>query len=451
MPADRASLSTRLSAGASAGASSTLGTRSSGRIVRLEMYNFKSYSGRRVVGPFKNFTAVIGPNGAGKSNTMDACAFVSGVNSKELRGKQLKDLIYRSTADTGDEKRTASVTLVFEKDGKETAFKRSILSTGVGKYHIDGLPVSAEDYQKRLQAEGIMSDAHASFLVFQGYVSELAAKSPQELTELLEQISGSAQHKDEYERLEREKTKAENQASYAFQKKKLLVQERTNVAKQKKEAEEYAALQKGLKETRRKLELLRLFHLEKEVTERKQLAEEEAKEAEEVAAKKEEIELQVRTHEKEMAAQRSLVVTSERKAVDLAKKVDGRSPEQIQLQAEIEQHQKRKAMAAKSLEKLEKQQLDSETQMATLKQELDEIRARSGQLEAEAAAAEEAGDLELEGEQRREYNQLKAQASVAAECRRVPLRATEHLGGPSTSPSIIPSITPLTTTPLITP
>ena len=103
-----------------------------------------------------------------------------------------KDLIYRSTADTGDEKRTASVTLVFEKDGKETAFKRSILSTGVGKYHIDGLPVSAEDYQKRLQAEGIMSDAHASVLVFQGYVSELAAKSPQELTELLEQTANGS-------------------------------------------------------------------------------------------------------------------------------------------------------------------------------------------------------------------------------------------------------------------
>jgi hypothetical protein len=47
--------------------------------------------------------------------------------------------------------------------------------------------------------------------------------------------------------------------------------------------------------------------------------------------------------------------------------------------------------------------------MATLKQELDEIRARSeGQLEAEGAAAEEAGDL---GEQRREYNQRKAQVN----------------------------------------
>ena len=127
MPADRASLSTRLSAGAPAGASSTLGTRSSGRIVRLEMYNFKSYSGRRVVGPFKNFTAVIGPNGAGKSNTMDACAFVSGVNSKELRGKQLKDLIYRSTADTGDEKRTASVRIV------EANMNTAVSSSGFGR------------------------------------------------------------------------------------------------------------------------------------------------------------------------------------------------------------------------------------------------------------------------------------------------------------------------------
>ena len=66
MPADRASLSTRLSAGAS----STLGTRSSGRIVRLEMYNFKSYSGRRVVG-FDLVEVCPGPNP--KEPEWDAC------------------------------------------------------------------------------------------------------------------------------------------------------------------------------------------------------------------------------------------------------------------------------------------------------------------------------------------------------------------------------------------
>ena len=36
-----------------------------GRIDRIELYNFKSYGGRQVIGPFGDFTAVIGPNGAG--------------------------------------------------------------------------------------------------------------------------------------------------------------------------------------------------------------------------------------------------------------------------------------------------------------------------------------------------------------------------------------------------
>ena len=35
------------------------------RISRVELENFKSYRGRHVVGPFKDFTAVIGPNGSG--------------------------------------------------------------------------------------------------------------------------------------------------------------------------------------------------------------------------------------------------------------------------------------------------------------------------------------------------------------------------------------------------
>lgn len=36
-----------------------------GRLDRLEVENFKSYSGRHTVGPFRHFTAIIGPNGAG--------------------------------------------------------------------------------------------------------------------------------------------------------------------------------------------------------------------------------------------------------------------------------------------------------------------------------------------------------------------------------------------------
>jgi structural maintenance of chromosome 1 len=53
-----------------------------GRLLTIELENFKSYAGHQIVGPFKNFHAVIGPNGAGKSNLMDAIAFVLGVKSR---------------------------------------------------------------------------------------------------------------------------------------------------------------------------------------------------------------------------------------------------------------------------------------------------------------------------------------------------------------------------------
>jgi hypothetical protein len=37
-----------------------------GRLIQLELENFKSYKGKKTIGPFKSFTAIVGPNGAGK-------------------------------------------------------------------------------------------------------------------------------------------------------------------------------------------------------------------------------------------------------------------------------------------------------------------------------------------------------------------------------------------------
>ena len=42
-------------------------------IHEIVLENFKSYGGRRVIGPFHEcFSAIIGPNGSGKSNVIDA-------------------------------------------------------------------------------------------------------------------------------------------------------------------------------------------------------------------------------------------------------------------------------------------------------------------------------------------------------------------------------------------
>ena len=65
-------------------------------IEKVELENFKSYFGNKVIGPLhKNFTAVVGPNGSGKSNVMDALCFVLGKgSSKDMRAEKSSNLIY---------------------------------------------------------------------------------------------------------------------------------------------------------------------------------------------------------------------------------------------------------------------------------------------------------------------------------------------------------------------
>jgi structural maintenance of chromosome 1 len=60
--------------------------------------------------------------------------------------------------------------------------------------------------------------------VFQGDVESVAAKSPLELTKLLEQISGSDALKAEYEELLKKKEDAEETTIFSMQKKKMYVQ-----------------------------------------------------------------------------------------------------------------------------------------------------------------------------------------------------------------------------------
>ena len=107
-------------------------------ISRIECDNFKSYKGHQVIGPFKQFTSIIGPNGSGKSNLMDAISFVLGVQSAQLRGTVLRDLVYAFDLADREESRTAFVKLIYEaEDGAEICFSRHIDASGTGQYKID--------------------------------------------------------------------------------------------------------------------------------------------------------------------------------------------------------------------------------------------------------------------------------------------------------------------------
>ncbi|KAI9139792.1 RecF/RecN/SMC N terminal domain-containing protein [Paraphysoderma sedebokerense] len=177
-----------------------------GKLIQLEIENFKSYRGHHIIGPFKDFTSIIGPNGSGKSNLMDAVSFVLGVNSAQLRSTQLKDLVYRGRAmldesqytENGDsiepsqtnDAKSAQVTAVYEDDEqRELRFMRTVNVNGNSEYKLNGRTVTKQQYNARLEKENILVKAR-NFLVFQGDVEAIASQSSKDLTKLIEQVSG---------------------------------------------------------------------------------------------------------------------------------------------------------------------------------------------------------------------------------------------------------------------
>ncbi|KAJ1824235.1 Structural maintenance of chromosomes protein 1 [Coemansia sp. RSA 2675] len=221
-----------------------------GRLVQLEVENFKSYRGHQVIGPFSSFTAVIGPNGAGKSNLMDAISFVLGVRSAHLRSSQLKDLVYRGrTVETrngriideaGDQAtRRAWVKAVYEDDEERTVvFQRSITSSGDSEYRINNRPVLQKTYNEALEKQDILVKAK-NFLVFQGDVEAVASQSPKDLTRLIEQMSGSWDYQQEYSELERLQEAAAEKSTFAYNKKRAVAAEVQTIIEQAKELEQY--------------------------------------------------------------------------------------------------------------------------------------------------------------------------------------------------------------------
>ncbi|KAJ5116009.1 Structural maintenance of chromosomes protein 1 [Penicillium angulare] len=244
-----------------------------GKLIRLELFNFKSYKGHHTL-LFGDayFTSIIGPNGSGKSNSMDAISFVLGIKSSHLRSTNLRDLVYRgrvlrtskvdgeppangengeedNDADNVDASQDASemhdpksawVMAVYEDDaGEEQQWRRSITSQGVSEYRINNKIVTAQQYNEALEEENILIRAR-NFLVFQGDVEAIASQSPRDLTRLIEQISGSLEYKADYEKLKAEAEEAAEQQTVQLNRRRGINSEVKQYQEQKREAENYA-------------------------------------------------------------------------------------------------------------------------------------------------------------------------------------------------------------------
>lgn len=241
-----------------------------GRLIGLELHNFKSYRGTAKLGfGDSSFTSIIGPNGAGKSNMMDAISFVLGVQSAQLRSLNLKDLIYRGRLASGSDDSTskdptsAYVMAMYQKDNGEVMnLKRNITASGNSEYKINDRAVTALQYSMALKAESILVKVR-NFLVFQGDIENIASQSARDLAASIEAISGSAEYVSEYNELLEDQEKAHELSAKVFSRKRNLNFESKQYKEQMRERELFELKLNQKNNLGKILHLYRIYHNEK--------------------------------------------------------------------------------------------------------------------------------------------------------------------------------------------
>jgi structural maintenance of chromosome 4 len=178
-------------------------------IKQIVLTNFKSYGGRKVIGPFnKSFSSIVGPNGSGKSNTIDALLFVFGKRAKKMRLNKVSELIHASHSmqnlgsakvdvtfqdiiDTGERPEDYEVV-----EGTEVTVSREAFRNNQSKYYLDGRASNFTEVTTLLRKRGVDLE-HNRFLILQGEVEQISlmkpkAQGPHEegLLEYLEDIIG---------------------------------------------------------------------------------------------------------------------------------------------------------------------------------------------------------------------------------------------------------------------
>ncbi|XP_060536430.1 structural maintenance of chromosomes protein 1A [Cylas formicarius] len=383
------------------------------KLKHIEVENFKSYKGRRIIGPLKPFNAVIGPNGSGKSNFMDAISFVMGERTQSLRVKRLSDLIH-GAAISKPVSRSASVTAVFVISGdpeKEVSFQRSVQGSS-SEYKINGSVVTSNEYLCELEKLKINVKAK-NFLVFQGAVESVAMKNPKEMTALFEEISGSGAVREEYEKLKQQMQKAQEEINFALQKKKGINAERKEARLEKEEADKYSRLKDDLNDKQVEHQLFRAFHNERAMKNREQELKMKQKELEKIEKKKEKLEEVLKERKKEQGKVNRELAKIEQDIREVEAEISKKKPQFIKAKEKVTHMQKKVDSAIKMLDQARKAHDAHMNDIRKLEEELAEVEKAKEEYEEQIAGESQSQgrDVHLEDAQVREYHRLKEEAA----------------------------------------
>merc|ERR1719210_162338 len=334
-----------------------------------------------------------------------------GEKTSSLRVRRLADLIHGASIGRAVSNR-ASVSAIFAlEDGGEKTFTRSIIGS-YAEHRINGEVVSSQAYLKDLEQLGINVNAK-NFLVFQGSVENISMKNPKERTALFEEISGSGALKKQYDTLKEEMMQAEENTQFTYQKKKNMNLERKEAKMEKEEAEKYKKLQDNLAERQIELQLFKLFHNERQIKENTDEIAARKKDIKKIEKKKGEAEEKLKEVKKEQGKSQREFAKVDSDIREKENAIQKKRPAYIKAKEKSSHLQKKVDGAKKSLKQAEKAYNSHKTEVEEMETELRAAERRRDEYEKLTASEyqSQGRNLQLEGNQIKEYQKLKEKAA----------------------------------------
>ncbi|KAG7221093.1 hypothetical protein INR49_017534, partial [Caranx melampygus] len=376
-----------------------------GYLRQIDIENFKSWRGKKVIGPFMRFNCIIGTNGSGKSNVMDALGFVMGERAASLRVKHLRDLVY-GAHEGQPVTDTARVSMCYcDDEDEETIFCRTITNDS-SEYRVNDVHVTLAKYFEELEKIGIVTKAR-NCLVFQGAVESIALRDPKERTKMFELISQSWECAPEYDQKKKALLQAKEDTQFHFNKKKSATVERKHVSLERLEAQRYQALIDELDHNRQQLSLAGLYHNEKSIN----ILSNNLNEKQQAAAAKntemENCEQMVTSHKKEHGRLTREQQQVEREIRSQEHVLSQTQSQYIKAKVNTSHHMKKTEEVRDALKKSWKLCAIKNQQLAQGQQEIAELERTWRNYEKQQQADYHGRSIELKEDQLEQYKELK--------------------------------------------
>lgn len=367
---------------------------------------------------------------------MDAISFVLGIKSSHLRSAHLKDLVYRGrvlktskinddgSADTnghangfddGDDKasrgdpKTAWVMAVYEDDaGDEQRWKRSITNQGASEYRINDRVVTALQYNAALEVENILIKAR-NFLVFQGDVETIASQSPQDLTRLIEQISGSLDHKADYEKLQIEAEQAADNQNFQLHRRRGINSEIKQYREQKKEADNFQNKTEERDAAIVTQTLWKLFHFQKVMDESHAAIQDHQEDLKELRRNVESFEKRLEAARKEQASTSRQVFRIDKDIKIKERSVEDKENSLVPFEEKIHECSQQIERLRSQVSKVTKERDEQADTVTKVMKDIENVEKAREVFENDYKEQMKKQGREVSDSDRREYNTLRAQ------------------------------------------